>query len=81
MLVAGETERLLPDPTKAPPQDAVYHLNVVPDPPLKVKSVVEPLQMVVLVADAELAAEGRGLTSKVAVFEVALAQLPVTTQE
>ena len=57
MVVVGLTERLLPLPTNVPPQLAVYHLitsPVPPPPPLRVKIVDEPLQIVAVETVAEV---------------------------
>ena len=67
MVDVGDTETLFPVPTAVPPHEPVYHLNVVPDPPEYVKVVLEPLQIVVLVALTELGTTGNGFTVILAV--------------
>ena len=69
VVVAGLTERLLPLPTKVPPQASVYHLItslVPPPPPFNVRMALCPLQIVVEEAVAEVGSLDRWLTVTVA---------------
>jgi hypothetical protein len=50
--------RLLPVPTKVPPQEAVYQLRVVPLPPIAVRVVVLPEHIAAGLELAETGATG-----------------------
>ena len=48
--------------TRVPPQLPVYQAHVLPDPPLTVRVLLAPEQMVAGLADADVGATGSGLT-------------------
>ena len=57
VVVVGLTERPFPVPAEVPPQEAVYHFIVSPvplPPPLSVRVVLPPLQIVAEPAEAEV---------------------------
>ena len=61
-------------PTDVPPQLPVIHLKVVPDPPVAVRVLLEPEQIVDGAAFAEVGAVGSGFTVTVVVWQVELPQ-------
>ena len=51
MPAAGDTDNVLPVPTDVPPQEPLYHFQLAPVPklpPLRLKVVLWPLQIVVV---------------------------------
>ena len=66
---------MFPVPTEVPPQLPVIHLRVVPDPPVAVSVLLDPEQIVVGLADADVGATGSGFTVTVVVAQVELPQL------
>ena len=75
MVEVGLTVIDVPAPTRVPPQLPVYHLQVVPDPPVAVSVLLEPEQIVDGLADASVGATGIGLTVTDVVAQVELPQL------
>ena len=61
-MVVGDTEKLFPVPAAVPPQETVYHASAAPDPPVTDNMDEPPIQIVVLVADAEAGATGAAVT-------------------
>ena len=72
MVTPGVTTMDVPVPTSVPPQLPVYHLQVVPDPPVAVSVLLAPEQIVVGLAEADVGATGSGLTVTVVVAQVEL---------
>ena len=71
----GLTAMEVPELTYVPPQLPVYHLQVVPNPPVAVSVLLTPEQMVAGLADADVGATGGGLTGTVKQKQVELPQL------
>jgi len=63
---------VVPVPTEVPPQLPVYQWQVVPEPPVAVKSLLDPEQIVDGAAFADVGAVGSEFTVTVAVTHVAL---------
>lgn len=79
MLAVGETEIELPVPTDVPPHEPVYHSATAPAPaapPLKVKVVDEPEQIVV-VPDIPVGAELSALIVTVTLAHVVVLHVPL----
>ena len=64
-----------PVPTGVPPQLAEYHLQLVPEPPVDVRVLLAPEQIVAGLAEADVGATGSGLTVTVVVAHAELPQL------
>ena len=64
----------VPVPTSVPPQLAVYHAHVLPDPPEAVSVLLAPAQMAAGLAPADVGATGSGLTVTLVVTQVELPQ-------
>ena len=75
MVEVGVTVIDVPVPTGVPPQLPVYHLQSVPDPPVAVRVLLAPEQIMVGLADADVGATGSGLTVTDVVAQVELPQL------
>ena len=75
MVEVGLTVIDVPVPAAVPPQLPVYHAQVVPDPPVAVKVLLAPEQIVDGLALAEVGAAGAALTVTVVVWQVELPQL------
>ena len=58
MVEVGWTVIDVPVPTNVPPQLPLYHLQVLPDPPLAVSVLLAPEQIVDGLADADVGAIG-----------------------
>ena len=67
-----------PVPASVPPQIPVYHLQLVPDPPVAVRVVLAPTQIAAGLANADVGATGNGLTVTDVVAQVELPQLAVS---
>ena len=78
MVEVGLTVIDVPVPASVPPQLPVYHLQLVPDPPVAVNVLLAPEQIVAGLADADVGATGSGLTVTVVVAQVELPQLAVS---
>jgi len=77
VVAVGLTDKLLPVPTKVPPQVPEYQVitsPVPPPPPFNVRVVLCPLQMVVDAAVAEVGSRDVGLTISIDGFEFAIGQ-------
>ena len=69
VVLVGLTDKPFPVPAKVPPHETVYHLIVAPvppPPPLSVRVVLPPLQMVVEAAVADVGAVDAGFNVTVA---------------
>lgn len=79
MVVVGLTVKVLPLPSKVPPQDPLYQLYCAPVPnvpPTADKLVVLPEQMVVAVAVALVGAVDNVLTLTVMLAQAVVLQVP-----
>ena len=70
----GLTTTDVPVPAAVPPQLPVYHLQLVPDPPVAVNVLLAPEQIVAGLADADVGATGAVLTVTDVVAQVEFAQ-------
>ena len=75
MVEVGLTASVVPVPARVPPQLPVYQAQVVPEPPVAVRVLLAPEQIVVGLADADVGATGSGLTVTDVVAQVELPQL------
>ena len=75
MVEPGVTTIDVPVPTNVPPQLPVYHLQLVPDPPVAVNVLLDSEQIEDGLADADVGATGSGLTVTDVVAQVELPQL------
>ena len=79
MVDAGETERETPLPTGAPPHEPLYHCHEPPvprEPPVTVRVVASPVQIIEGEAEAEVGAIDKLFTVTVVVTQIVVLQVP-----
>ena len=80
MVVGFASTNGVPEPTKVPPQLLVYHLRVVPEPPVAERLILPPAseQKLFTSLAADVGATGAGITVTVVLAQLELAQPAVS---